>query len=61
MDRWRWRFEVLLALVVGVPLFTGLMLAHTSIGWPLVCAGILKASYDVLLLLQFRRVEAQAS
>jgi len=27
MDRWRWRFEVLLALVVGVPLFTGLMLA----------------------------------
>ncbi|HJZ87456.1 MAG TPA: MFS transporter, partial [Polyangia bacterium] len=43
------------------PLFTGLMLAHTSIGWPLVCAGILKASYDVLLLLQFRRVEAQAS
>jgi hypothetical protein len=25
-------------------------------GWPLVCGGLLKASYDVLLLLAFGRV-----
>src|SRR5262247_1733516 len=28
MEPWRWRFEVLLALVVSVPLFAGLMLAQ---------------------------------
>ncbi len=28
MDPWRWRFEALLAVVVGVPLFAGLMLAQ---------------------------------
>src|SRR5262249_16633103 len=28
MGPWRWRFEVLVALVVGVPLFAGLMLAQ---------------------------------
>src|SRR5215467_2222519 len=27
MDRWRWRFKALLAVVVAVPLFAGLMLA----------------------------------
>jgi MFS family permease len=41
------------------PLFTGLMLEHTSIGWPLVCAGVLKGVYDVLLLLQFRAVRPE--
>jgi hypothetical protein len=32
------------------------MLARTSFGWPLVCAGLLKLAYDLLLLVQFRAV-----
>jgi len=36
------------------PLLAGLMLEHSSFGWPLVVAGALKASYDVLLLMGFR-------
>jgi MFS family permease len=36
------------------PLPAGLMLDYSVFGWPLVCAGILKATYDVLLLIQFR-------
>jgi MFS family permease len=38
------------------PLFAGAMLSYSSIGWPLVCGGALKALYDVLLLLRFRGV-----
>jgi len=38
------------------PLLTGVMLEHTSFGWPLVCAGLLKAAYDLILLFQFRSV-----
>jgi MFS family permease len=40
------------------PLFTGLMLEHSAVGWPLVCGGLLKIAYDVLLLARFRRVAA---
>lgn len=40
------------------PLFTGLMLSHSSVGWPLVCGGAVKVLYDVLLLVQFRAVPA---
>jgi predicted MFS family arabinose efflux permease len=40
------------------PLFAGAMLARTSVGWPLVCGGVLKALYDVLLLIQFRATPA---
>jgi predicted MFS family arabinose efflux permease len=36
------------------PLLAGLMLEHSSFGWPLVVAGALKASYDILLLRGFR-------
>ena len=36
------------------PLFVGWLLDHSTFGWPLICAGILKAVYDVLLLVQFR-------
>ena len=36
------------------PLPAGLMLEYSVFGWPLVCAGILKAAYDILLLVQFR-------
>jgi predicted MFS family arabinose efflux permease len=38
------------------PVLTGLMLEHSSFGWPLVCAGVLKAIYDLVLLAQFRHV-----
>jgi MFS family permease len=38
------------------PLFTGAMLSHSAIGWPLICAGLLKIVYDLLLLVQFRGV-----
>jgi predicted MFS family arabinose efflux permease len=35
------------------PLLTGMMLAASSFGWPLVCGGVAKAIYDLLLLRQF--------
>ena len=38
------------------PLFVGAMLSYSTIGWPLVCGGLLKGLYDVLLLIQFRNV-----
>jgi MFS family permease len=38
------------------PLFTGAMLMHSAVGWPLVCGGLLKVLYDLLLLAQFRSV-----
>jgi MFS family permease len=36
------------------PFLSGLLLAHSSFGWPLVLAGSIKIAYDLLLLLQFR-------
>ena len=39
------------------PLLAGAMLNHSSFGWPLVCGGILKAAYDLLLLMQFSAVK----
>jgi MFS family permease len=41
------------------PLLTGMMLERTTLGWPLICAGLLKAIYDVALLLRFRAVAPQ--
>jgi MFS family permease len=38
------------------PVLAGWMLDHSTFGWPLVCAGSLKAMYDLLLLAQFRSV-----
>jgi MFS family permease len=38
------------------PLVVGLMLERSTFGWPLVCGGVLKAVYDVLLLVQLRRI-----
>lgn len=35
------------------PLLAGALLDRTAFGWPLICAGVLKCIYDVLLLLQF--------
>jgi MFS family permease len=37
------------------PLLAGALLSRSDFGWPLVCAGALKAVYDVLLLIQFGR------
>jgi MFS family permease len=39
------------------PPIAGAMLNRSSFGWPLVCAGTLKAIYDLLLLLQFSAVK----
>jgi len=39
------------------PMFAGVLLSATSVGWPLVIGGVLKAVYDLLLLAQFRSVE----
>jgi hypothetical protein len=38
------------------PLFTGAMLMHSAVGWPLVCGGLIKVVYDLLLLAHFRGV-----
>jgi predicted MFS family arabinose efflux permease len=37
------------------PLLAGAMLAHSTFGWPLVCGGLAKIIYDLLLLHQFRQ------
>jgi len=38
------------------PMLVGVMLGRSSFGWPLVCGGVLKAAYDLLLLAQFHAV-----
>jgi len=38
------------------PLAAGWMLDHSTYGWPLLAAGILKTAYDLLFLLLFRDV-----
>jgi MFS family permease len=38
------------------PLLAGAMLQQSTFGWPLVCGGLLKLAYDLLLLAMFRRV-----
>jgi MFS family permease len=40
------------------PVLAGWMLQHSSFGWPLVGAGAMKATYDLVLLAQFRGVRA---
>jgi MFS family permease len=37
------------------PVLAGWMLDHTSFGWPLIVGGAMKATYDLLLLAQFRQ------
>jgi MFS family permease len=41
------------------PVIAGWMLAHSTFGWPLLCAGFIKATYDLLLLAQFRKRRPQ--
>lgn len=38
------------------PTLAGWMLQHSSFGWPLIVAGVLKIAYDLLLLAGFRQV-----
>jgi MFS family permease len=38
------------------PVLAGWMLSQTTFGWPLVIGGALKATYDLLLLFQFREI-----
>jgi MFS family permease len=42
------------------PLLAGVLLQLTSFGWPLIAGGVLKLTYDVLLLVRFRRVRPAA-
>jgi MFS family permease len=39
------------------PFLAGVMIDHSNAGWPLVCGGVIKAAYDLLLLAQFRSVK----
>lgn len=41
------------------PTLAGVMLERTTFGWPLLCAGALKLTYDFLLLALFHRAEQQ--
>jgi MFS family permease len=46
------------SLAAGLsPLIAGVLLDWSSFGWPLIVGGLLKAVYDVLLLVQFRAVK----
>ena len=38
------------------PIFAGWMLDHTDFGWPLIIAGTLKITYDLLILAMFRNI-----
>lgn len=40
----------------ATPLLAGVLLAHTTFGWPLVIAGVMKITYDLLLLALYRDV-----
>jgi hypothetical protein len=38
------------------PILSGWLLGVSSFGWPLVIAGAVKATYDLILLRQFAKV-----
>jgi MFS family permease len=42
------------------PLAAGYLLTRTTFGWPLVIAGAMKITYDLLLLVLYRQVPAEA-
>jgi MFS family permease len=41
------------------PLVVGVMLDRATLGWPLVIGGVLKAIYDILLLVQLRGIPVE--
>jgi MFS family permease len=40
------------------PMIAGVLMQGAGLGVPLVCAGVLKITYDLLLWREFRKVEA---
>jgi predicted MFS family arabinose efflux permease len=40
----------------ATPLLAGALLSHSTFGWPLLIAGVTKATYDVALLVLYRNV-----
>jgi MFS family permease len=44
-----------LASAIG-PFISGILLSFSTFGWPLIIAGSLKATYDLLLLRMFQKV-----
>ncbi len=40
----------------ATPLLAGILLTHSTFGWPLLIAGVTKVVYDVLLLVLYREV-----
>jgi predicted MFS family arabinose efflux permease len=40
----------------ATPLLAGVLLAHSTFGWPLLVAGVMKVTYDLLLLGLYREV-----
>jgi predicted MFS family arabinose efflux permease len=50
------------SLASGVtPVVAGLLLDTTSFGWPLIIAGLMKITYDLLMLFTFRKVELKGT
>src|SRR5262245_17832436 len=48
------------SLAAGLaPLIAGALLERTNFGWPLIIGGMLKAAYDIMLLVQFRKVSTR--
>jgi predicted MFS family arabinose efflux permease len=43
----------------ATPLLAGALLSRSSVGWPLLIAGLAKATYDLLLLALFRNLPEQ--
>ncbi|MBK7859558.1 MAG: MFS transporter [Archangiaceae bacterium] len=46
------------SLAAGLtPVVAGIMLDASTFGWPLICAGVGKIAYDLLMLLNFRKTK----
>ena len=44
----------------ATPLLAGVLLANSTFGWPLIIAGTMKMTYDLLLLVLYRDVPEEA-
>ena len=44
----------------ATPLLAGVLLAHSTFGWPLVIAGLVKITYDLVLLALYRDVPEES-
>ena len=42
------------------PLLAGVLLSHSTFGWPLIIAGVMKIAYDLLLLARYHDVAEEA-